>query len=95
MVWPNETDTQFTYPLSIYLYLQVFICQESLAWFEGYGFYSPANAWPPPGYPVVGLCCGDLIALGLQVRSLHRLQQITDGVNIGGGPTHNLDSGPG
>ncbi|MEJ1272253.1 hypothetical protein NN561_003102 [Cricetulus griseus] len=30
-----------------------------------------------PGHPAVALCCGDPAALGLQVRSLHVLQQIT------------------
>ena len=39
----------------------------------------------PLGYPVVALCRGGPAALGLQDLSLHVLQQITDGVDVGVG----------
>ena len=41
---------------------------------------------PHWGDPMVGLCCGDPEVLGLQVRSLHVLQQIIDGLDDGVGP---------
>ena len=39
----------------------------------------------PLGYPVVALCHGGPAALGLQDLSLHMLQQITDGLDVGVG----------
>lgn len=47
-----------------------------------------------PRYPVVAVCHGDPDTLGLWVRSLHMPQQITDGVDVGGQPSHNSGSGP-
>ncbi|KAL6061108.1 hypothetical protein STEG23_032480, partial [Scotinomys teguina] len=50
------------------------------------GFHYTINAGPLTrillGYPVVNLYCGDHAALRLQVRPLHLLQQIIDGVDV-------------
>ena len=46
-------------------------------------------------YPVVALCHGDPVALELQDWSLHVLQQIIDGVDVGAGQLRDLDLGLG
>ena len=71
-------------PLSIQLYLQVFIA-ESLVWFLLH-YLCWALTTVLLGHPVVALHCGDSAALGLWESHLPELYQfIIDGMDIGVG----------
>ena len=74
--------------LSLHLCLQVFIAKSGSGLRPLSGFCYTISDGPsldPLGYPVVVQRHGDPAALGLLNRSLHMLQQITDGVDVGVG----------
>lgn len=67
-------------------------CKESLAWFKVSGLWALSGI--PLIYPVISLCHGDPAVLDLQDQSLHMLQLIIDGIDVGG-PTQSPGPGPG
>lgn len=50
--------------------------------------------WTPLRYPIVALSHRDPVAVNLQIRSLHMLQQIIDEVAVGVEPRITLGLGP-
>ena len=70
-------------------------CPQSIGLVQGLWLLLHCQYWiltrTPLGFLVVGLCHGDLKALGLQDQPLHVLQWFIDGVDVGLGQLKVLD----
>ena len=70
-------------PLVQTIFLANAHCNELLVWFRASGFWYTINTGPSLKLLLVALSHGDPVTVVPQDQSLHVLQQITDGVDVG------------